>query len=261
VLSYCVFSYCGHGLSQLVLPSWIPDWSLKDPDTVIKVIDQVWNVNEAHKKPDSSATEAPKPQLYITRDLTPILLVNGYRVTAVDTTSEVRDDLLQNQADGEYNGSGQPRFLRLATKHIVKLASIASFKGLNICDDAIWRTLTCTLSPLELMSDYKVFKVVKLKSSFNNILTMFQGALAYAAGRAPTFDTREEDMALCVPRIARFMEGRISFATETGLICAGPVGMRVGDVVCNFLGGSVPYILRPIDGEHILIGECKRLLG
>jgi hypothetical protein len=31
---------------------------------------------------------------------------------------------------------------------------------------------------------------------------------------------------------------------------------EAGDVICVLLGGSVPYILRPIDDSYILIGEA-----
>lgn len=51
-------------------------------------------------------------------------------------------------------------------------------------------------------------------------------------------------------------EGRRFFATIGGYMGLGPPGMRPGDLVCVFLGGPVPWVIRREGNEYILIGEC-----
>ncbi|GME42095.1 heterokaryon incompatibility protein [Neofusicoccum parvum] len=64
--------------------------------------------------------------------------------------------------------------------------------------------------------------------------------------------------------ILTFMEGRVLFKTEEGLIGIGPGYMEEGDEVWDLFGGHVPYLLRPMlpDDEarggwdYSLVGEC-----
>lgn len=51
-------------------------------------------------------------------------------------------------------------------------------------------------------------------------------------------------------------EGRRFFATLGGYMGLGPPGMRPGDVICVFLGGPVPWVIRQEGNEYVLIGEC-----
>jgi hypothetical protein len=47
------------------------------------------------------------------------------------------------------------------------------------------------------------------------------------------------------------------FFSETGYLGLGPIDMLPGDIVCIFLGGTVPFIVRPREGcGYQLIGEC-----
>jgi hypothetical protein len=36
----------------------------------------------------------------------------------------------------------------------------------------------------------------------------------------------------------------------------GPNAMQTGDVVCILFGCKVPYILRPVDGHYLLVGDA-----
>ncbi|ORY07047.1 hypothetical protein BCR34DRAFT_489753, partial [Clohesyomyces aquaticus] len=49
---------------------------------------------------------------------------------------------------------------------------------------------------------------------------------------------------------------RSAFRTANGHIGLGPRAMRPGDVTVALVGGAVPFILRPRDGYHLLVGEC-----
>ncbi|KAI1130834.1 heterokaryon incompatibility protein-domain-containing protein [Nemania abortiva] len=51
-------------------------------------------------------------------------------------------------------------------------------------------------------------------------------------------------------------EGRVFARTRTGYYVLGPVALEVGDVVCVLFGGKVPFCLRPIGRQYLLVGEC-----
>ena len=36
----------------------------------------------------------------------------------------------------------------------------------------------------------------------------------------------------------------------------GPSNMQPGDLICVFLGGPVPWVIRQDGEEYVLIGEC-----
>ncbi|OLN96739.1 Heterokaryon incompatibility protein 6, OR allele 4 [Colletotrichum chlorophyti] len=49
---------------------------------------------------------------------------------------------------------------------------------------------------------------------------------------------------------------RAAFSTEDGWIGLGPDTMRKGDVIAILSGGDVPFVLRPTQDGHTLVGEC-----
>ena len=51
-------------------------------------------------------------------------------------------------------------------------------------------------------------------------------------------------------------QGRRFFTTLGGYMGIGPPGMRSGDLVCVFLGGNIPWIIRQDGHEYSLVGEC-----
>jgi hypothetical protein len=45
--------------------------------------------------------------------------------------------------------------------------------------------------------------------------------------------------------------------TANGYMGWAPAGAQKGDIVCIFLGGDVPFIIRPLsDGHYHLLGDC-----
>ena len=50
--------------------------------------------------------------------------------------------------------------------------------------------------------------------------------------------------------------GRKLFSTLSGHIGIGDGTLESGDLVCVFLGGLTPFIIRPVDQKYKLVGEC-----
>jgi hypothetical protein len=46
------------------------------------------------------------------------------------------------------------------------------------------------------------------------------------------------------------------FVTRNGLMGIGPDAMKEGDTIAILFGGSVPYVVRTVDQNHKLVGEC-----
>jgi len=49
---------------------------------------------------------------------------------------------------------------------------------------------------------------------------------------------------------------RCFFTTSRGYMGLGPNAMQTGDVVCILFGCKVPYVLRPVDGHYLLVGDA-----
>lgn len=64
--------------------------------------------------------------------------------------------------------------------------------------------------------------------------------------RSPQFDM---DMQLSC-------NGRKIFSTFSGYIGIGDVTLEPGDLVCVFLGGRTPFIIRPVGEKYKFVGEC-----
>ena len=50
--------------------------------------------------------------------------------------------------------------------------------------------------------------------------------------------------------------GKKLFSTLSGHIGIGGVTLEPGDLVCVFLGGRTPFIIRPVDQKYKFVGEC-----
>jgi hypothetical protein len=74
---------------------------------------------------------------------------------------------------------------------------------------------------------------------------------------AEEFEEMLEKQSLFLDAMRTVMISRRLFVTETGYVGAAPVSARVGDIVCIFEGGAVPYVIRAdkVEGWRF-IGEC-----
>lgn len=60
-----------------------------------------------------------------------------------------------------------------------------------------------------------------------------------------------------VASVKEISHGKVLFITDQQLLGCTEQGCCVGDVVCIFLGGAVPFLVRPqLDGRYSLHGEA-----
>jgi hypothetical protein len=58
-------------------------------------------------------------------------------------------------------------------------------------------------------------------------------------------------------RVANGASKNRKFArTKKGYYVLGPAVMEVGDIVCVLFGGKMPFCLRQVGGQYMLVGEC-----
>jgi hypothetical protein len=57
--------------------------------------------------------------------------------------------------------------------------------------------------------------------------------------------------------VAKIIRDTDIFISREGHLVLGPKVTKVGDVICIFQGGPVPFVLRQLGGdEYLLVGEC-----
>ncbi|RFU35558.1 hypothetical protein B7463_g753, partial [Scytalidium lignicola] len=240
--------------------SWIPDWSnmLEHRSCLAFYGNKVFSASR-----DSEAS------LKVSEDLQ-ILTVGGY---IVDTISVVAPNIRKFRQAEATMKSGPltwwmtpeeeiARFIVEATEmHGAKEASKRAFiyqEG-SSRDKELSRTLCCNIlatgERIDIDAAYKVYQW------FNKLIY----APHLDSNQGPDVTGKEEkDFSPPGVQGEKFMHsvvffgtGRSVCATEKGDMGRVPFGTKVGDLVCIFKGGKVPYILRQNgDGSYVLVGEC-----
>ncbi|TDZ58222.1 hypothetical protein CTRI78_v005628 [Colletotrichum trifolii] len=96
---------------------------------------------------------------------------------------------------------------------------------------------------------------------YTDFLTYIHQLFDYAERKPDTFDPLE--VALCQGDAAKFRiaasrscDQRRVFETAGGFYGLGPACAAEGDVVVMLYGSPIPFVLRQLDGDWILLGDC-----
>jgi len=74
--------------------------------------------------------------------------------------------------------------------------------------------------------------------------------------RMPRASRQSADSGRFHEAFVRVCVDRRFFVTRNGLMGIGPDAMKEGDTIAILFGGSVPYVVRTVDQNHKLVGEC-----
>ena len=74
--------------------------------------------------------------------------------------------------------------------------------------------------------------------------------------RMPRASKQSADSGRFHEAFVRACVDRRFFMTRNGLMGIGPDAMKEGDIIAILFGGSVPYVVRTMDQNHKLVGEC-----
>jgi Heterokaryon incompatibility protein (HET) len=222
-------------MSSLCLPSWVPDWSQQIHLGCI--------INRYYRFGPQKlfcAAGTTTPRLTVS-DFSDTIFIEGIRL---DTVSSVIPVMSLLKAEDENSISVTETSLRKTA------AEITSVETYPFTGEPFWRALFRTLTTdrtafsSRIDDDYRA----KFLSSFTD-WELDEGQKLPAAAWAEVSKT-----------IGQIIESKDLFVTTKGYLGLSQEGFRVGDAVCIFLGGEVPFLLReemaPNYGSFQFLSEC-----
>lgn len=220
--------------SNLRLPSWVPDWSVGIDDG--GVLQRYYRFEPARRFRAALDTQ---PQVSAESDHNE-LSISGIRIGCVASVIDIHE-LIRDPNTGS---------ISVSKWHLIRLA-----KKILSSDDytqsgepswvALFRTITADRSALSERINHSY------RATFLHGPSLDEN-VAHSAIPEEQYD--RSDISESVKGI---IDGKVLFVTDRCLLGLTEQGCCVGDVVCTFLGGAVPFLVRPqVDGRYSLHGEA-----
>lgn len=225
--------------TTLELPSWVPDWSQPKYGGIL---------NRYYRFGPASlfrAAGASKPRVTVMGDSDKICL-EGIRLDTVDRIIRIKSILTSKD---------ETSFSVTETRLREMAAEVTSLETYPFTGEPYWvaffRTLTTdrtALSP-RISEDYR--------AKFMNTFGDWKLNDAGVGQNLPAKAWAEISKSICA-----IIKDRNMFLTTRGYLGLSQEGFRIGDVVCIFSGGEVPFLLRqagampPYDGLFQFLCEC-----
>ena len=225
-------------MASLQLPSWVPDWS--QPNYGGGVLNRYYRF-----KPTSffRAAGATKPRVALL-GYSDTICLEGMRLDTVEHVIPIKSIVM---AKDEKSAFVTEKRLRQMAAEVISLETYP-FTGEPFWT-AFFRTLTADRSALSprINEEYRA-----------QFLTAFRDWNLNDDGMAQNLPTIAWDEVS--KTIGTILEDKDMFLTTRGYLGLGHEGFRVGDVVCIFSGGEVPFLLRqakpPRNGVFQFLSEC-----
>ncbi len=198
------------------LPSWVPDWSQEPEHAPAAWFDE--EVMQWNRKKSAGGAPELANLEIIPAVPTPILKVRGFRL---DTISQVGEKC--KRLDFHWKNVIRS-WLAMRSTHVT-----------NLSDKEARKLAAEAILPMKGMSE----KYLEM---------MFNDGRFYSPDSQAQQSTEE--------KVRGHVTGRRFLITESGHMGLGTLEAKVGDLVCIFLGGATPFVLRPRDNTYELIGEC-----
>jgi hypothetical protein len=268
---------------ELNLPSWVPDWQV--PDSTVSV---QWLEN---KKPRYGTNAGPAPAYMFPFDAEPTeFRACGNTMYVPTFTSNERELVVRGEVIDSISALGpthrdfksmpqqwwadQPldiqmgQILRTMDQMCdwMDLAGAESggqyFNGESMLD-VFWQTMRCGHYPHGYARERQEF--MDWLSSLRSLMSLSrslrsQPLLRPAAIMAHnTYLVSTGASASSTSFIARtniHTGNRAMFRTNRGIVGMTPDGSRIGDSVAIFEGGSVPFVIRPMGENWVVVGAC-----
>ena len=257
------FSEAERTENRLALPSWVPDWTAKPYKSFWLQIDYLGYKAAGRSKVKISQTEDKNT-----------IAVSGKICDAVHLVSNVapRTSMTQKQSMKKLSiaWDRQITSLALLSSWILETSSIAAscqrypdnasrevaYRQTLIGGRAIDNDTFYIPSPESTRkNDYELYY-----RDFRHALHIIcPGGVVNGAPMPQLNLILRQNTAGFRPFFEAFSvvaPGRRFFVSIAGYMGLGPPGMRPGDMLCVFLGGQVPWIIREVDGGYVLVGEC-----
>ena len=245
---------------KYALPSWVPDWTASVKDSLFMKA-QLFAYN---------AAGSTLVQLSQCDDPNRICM-SGKIVDEVQRTGVIGPLDIDNLHFEPFKGKKSKDFYQMVMfiRHhlnfwVNEASSIAAdcqrYPNADSRREAFWRTLLCNRGVNDSRHDETDPKYGKWYRDFRSYLA------ALCPGEGAKAMDLEYLHKLSMPHLVGFWEmtnimggvvpDRRFFSTLGGYMGLGPARMQPGDLVCVFLGGLVPWIIRRRVDAYILVGEC-----
>ncbi|KAF2117512.1 heterokaryon incompatibility protein-domain-containing protein [Lophiotrema nucula] len=229
--------------SQQNLPSWVPDWSQPFPVMIC----------DARFPLFSAGASTQKQQLRVEENM---LIVRGAILGPVKHLGWSWESI--NPQDL----SNIPQLVRTALGQINSFAgtNCTAYGTLKDLEEAIWRTpiVDTEFGLFGEHGRYNRRATAQVQQVFNELCH---------SEPTPSVPTEQIKMRYIGATVSQ-LENRQYFCTSTGHLGLGPLGMRVGDLVCTIIDADVPFIIRAKKGQSVgwfrkrrmthykFVGEC-----
>ena len=71
-----------------------------------------------------------------------------------------------------------------------------------------------------------------------------------------SYESMEPSLVAFVKSLVKRLACRRMVRTEAGYLALIPGSTRIGDRICILFGSTAPFVLRPIEDKHLLVGQC-----
>jgi hypothetical protein len=226
-----IFSYC-HFPRDKSMPSWVPDWRTM---TFGPIAYDPWRDEFAFM---ASGNTRQRPNITFTHPN--LLSLSG---TIIDTIEELGSPWNPN-----WLGSLDPQ---ASLKYIYEIESFCAQSPRIDIEEEEMQTARIAIADWDRAGGPDVGIDVIAIDSYRRLRSSF-AASSMPAGEGPIYDKDT-----WYRRAMQFLRPCRPFISSSGFVGLGPCDVEIGDVICIFLGGLVPYVLRQeSDGIYSLIGEA-----
>lgn len=226
-----IISYCQPSRDKS-LPTWVPDWRNM---TFAPIAYHAWN--DALTTPAcGTVSELPT----VTVDSSGILTLSG---TVVDTIKEF-GSLWEPDWVGDLDPTDCHRYFQEIKRFTAQSTRISVEEEEAATARIIIADWEFASEPARCEDSFTLDSYRRLEASFG-------------AANTSQDDIRMYDKDTWYRRAMHFLRPCRPFISTSGFVGLAPCHVQNGDVICIFLGGSVPYIIREqSDGIYELIGDA-----
>ncbi|KAF2688105.1 HET-domain-containing protein [Lentithecium fluviatile CBS 122367] len=232
--------------SELSLPSWVPDFTR---------LDQV-NPLILYEVSPYNATAGTSPIVRLSHNNS-ILHTSGKAIDRVHILGSTFEDtkLYPGTTLPKISDPNRATRLRRQQLWLLECEDIALGDDMTMSPqrfEEFWRTMLCDAKGLPDIHERATAEYTSYFLQFCEVLHAEPGEK-----NSNWYKDRLQGT-IAVEQSLHAHAGRRRFcATSGGRLGHVPRGTAVGDLICVFYGGSVPYVIRPVDnGFFTFVGEC-----